>query len=134
VVMTMVVRGYPRSLVVQSGMTVIGARVFAAAAPAVPVRMALFPGPDPAVNCTSRDLQAEVMALPGGKGVDVLYDNIANPKVLPKAFRAIGFDGRLVTAGAHAGPNVAIDFAHLYHKRITIKGRPGYHPADVPKC
>jgi NADPH:quinone reductase-like Zn-dependent oxidoreductase len=54
--------------------------------------------------------------------------------VLPRAFRALGFDGRLVTAGAHAGPNVAIDFAHLYHKRITIKGRPGYRPSDVPKC
>ena len=87
-----------------------------------------------AVNYNACDLQAEVMALTGGKGVDVLYDNIANPKVLPKAFRAIGFDGRLVTAGAHAGPHVAIDFAHLYHKRITIKGQPGYHPADVPKC
>src|SRR5712664_2412963 len=62
-------------------------------------------------------------------GADVLYDIIAHPKVLPKAFRAIGFDGRLVTAGAHAGPHVAIDFAHLYHKRITIKGQPGYHPA-----
>ena len=31
-------------------------------------------------------------------------------------------------------PNVSIDFSHLYHKRITIKGRPGYHPPDVPKC
>ena len=74
------------------------------------------------------------MKFTGGKGVDVLYDNIANPKVLPQAFRAIGFEGRLVTAGAHAGPNVTIDFSHLYHKRITIKGRPGYHPPDVPKC
>ena len=74
------------------------------------------------------------MAFTGGKGVDVLYDNVANPKVLPQAFRTIGFDGRLVTAGAHAGPNVSIDFSHLYHKRITIKGRPGYHPPDVSKC
>jgi NADPH:quinone reductase-like Zn-dependent oxidoreductase len=74
------------------------------------------------------------MRLTGGRGVDVLYDNIANPKVLPSAFRALGFDGRLVTAGAHGGPNVAIDFSHLYHKRITIKGRPGYRPSDVPKC
>ena len=39
-----------------------------------------------------------------------------------------------MTAGAHAGPNVTIDFSHLYHKRITIKGRPGYHPPDVAKC
>ena len=69
------------------------------------------------------------MKLTGGKGVDVLYDNIANPKVLPKAFLAIGMDGRLVTAGAHAGPEVTVDFSHLYHKRITIKGQPGYHAA-----
>ena len=27
-----------------------------------------------------------------------------------------------------AGPNVTIDFSHLYHQQITIKGQPGYHP------
>jgi len=54
------------------------------------------------------------MKFTGGKGVDVLYDNIANPTVLPLAFHAIGMNGRLVTAGAHAGPNVTIDFSHLY--------------------
>ena len=27
------------------------------------------------------------MKITGGKGVNVLYDNIANPKVLPQAFR-----------------------------------------------
>ena len=97
-------------------------------------RMGLDLGADHGVNYNTHDIHAEVMRFTGGKGVDVLYDNIANPKVLPKAFRAIGFDGRLVTAGAHAGPNVTVDFAHLYHKRITIKGRPGYHPPDVPKC
>ena len=43
-------------------------------------------------------------------------------------------NGRLVTAGAHAGPNVTIDFSHLYHKRITIKGMPGYTPSDLPHC
>ena len=74
------------------------------------------------------------MRFTAGKGVNVLYDNIANPQVLPNAFRTIGFDGRLVTAGAHAGPNVTIDFSHLYHKRITIKGRPGYQASDVAKC
>ena len=64
----------------------------------------------------------------------MLYDNIANPKVLPQAFRALGLGGRLVTAGAHAGPNVTIDFGHLYHHKITIKGRSGYHPPDRAKC
>jgi len=41
---------------------------------------------------------------------------------------------RLVTAGAHGGPNVTIDFSHLYHQQITIKGQPGYHPPDRDKC
>ena len=122
------------SIGIQIAKNVIGAKVIAAAGSDERVKMGLDLGADHAVNYNTRDLQAEVMTLTGGKGVDVLYDNIANPKVLPKAFRAIGFDGRLVTAGAHAGPHVAIDFAHLYHKRITINGRPGYRPADVAKC
>jgi NADPH:quinone reductase len=122
------------SIGIQIAKNVIGAKVIAAAGSDERVKMGLELGADCAINYNARDLHAEVMAFTGGKGVDVLYDNIANPKVLPQAFRAIGFDGRLVTAGAHAGPNVTIDFSHLYHKRITIKGRPGYHPPDVPKC
>jgi NADPH2:quinone reductase len=122
------------SIGIQIAKNVIGAKVIAAAGSDERAQMGLDLGADHAVNYNTGDLQAEVMALTGGKGVDVLYDNIANPKVLPKAFHAIGLDGRLVTAGAHAGPNVTIDFSHLYHKRITIKGRPGYHPPDVAKC
>jgi NADPH2:quinone reductase len=122
------------SIGIQIAKNVIGAKVIAAAGSDERVQMGLALGADHGVNYNASDLQAEVITLTGGKGVDVLYDNIANPQVLPNAFRAIGFDGRLVTAGAHAGPNVTIDFSHLYHKRITIKGRPGYHPPDVPKC
>jgi NADPH:quinone reductase len=122
------------SIGIQIAKNVIGAKVIAAAGSDERVKTGLDLGADCAINYSTHDLAAEVMAFTGGKGVDVLYDNIANPKVLPAAFRTIGFDGRLVTAGAHAGPNVTIDFSHLYHKRITIKGRPGYHPPDVSKC
>jgi NADPH2:quinone reductase len=122
------------SIGIQIAKNVIGAKVIAAAGSDDRVRMGRDLGADHGVNYNSQDIHAEVMKYTGGKGVDVLYDNVANPKVLPKAFRAIGFGGRLVTAGAHAGPDVMVDFAHLYHKQITIKGRPGYHPPDVPKC
>jgi len=54
--------------------------------------------------------------------------------VLPNAFHAIGQNGRLVTAGAHGGPNVTIDFFHLYDNKITIKGMPGSRAEDLPKC
>jgi NADPH:quinone reductase-like Zn-dependent oxidoreductase len=122
------------SIGIQIAKNVIGAKVIAAAGSDERAKLGRELGADHAVNYNNHDLTAEVMKITGGKGVDVLYDNIANPKVLPKAFLAVGFGGRLVTAGAHAGPNVTIDFAHLYHKQITIRGRPGYHPPDVPKC
>jgi NADPH:quinone reductase len=122
------------SIGIQIAKNVIGAKVIAAAGSDDRVQTGLALGADHAVNYNTHDLTSEVMKLTGGKGVNVLYDNIANPKVLPKAFMAVGFGGRVVTAGAHGGPNVTIDFSHLYHKQITIKGQPGYHPPDVPKC
>jgi NADPH2:quinone reductase len=119
---------------IQIAKNVIGARVIAAAGSGERVKLGQELGADHGINYATQNIFDAVMEITGGKGVDVLYDNIANPAVLPLAFRAIGMNGRLVTAGAHAGPNVAIDFAHLYHKRITIKGMPGYTPSDLPDC
>src|SRR5512132_212103 len=92
------------SIGIQIAKNVIGAKVIAAAGSDERVRRGLDLGADHGVNYNTHDIQAEVMRFTGGKGVDVLYDNVANPKVLPKAFHAIGFGGRLVTAGAHGGP------------------------------
>jgi len=119
---------------IQIAKNVIGARVIAAAGSDERAALGKKLGADFAVNYAKQNIYDELMKITGGKGVDVLYDNIANPKVLPQAFRAIGMEGRLVTAGAHAGPNVLIDFSHLYHKRITIKGMPGFTPSDLPDC
>jgi NADPH2:quinone reductase len=122
------------SIGIQIAKNVIGARVIAAAGSDERVAIGTKLGADHGVNHSTHNLLDEVMKITGGKGVDVVYDNIANPAVLPLAFRAIGMHGRLVTAGAHAGPNVTIDFSHLYHKQITICGRPGYTPSDLPQC
>jgi len=119
---------------IQIAKNVIGARVIAAAGSDARVALGKKLGADFAVNYATDNIRDAVMQITGGKGVDVLYDNVANPSVLPSAFYAIGMNGRLVTAGAHAGPHVAIDFSHLYHKRITIKGMPGYTPSDLPDC
>jgi len=119
---------------IQIAKNVIGAKVIAAAGSDERVAQGLALGADFGINYATHDIRDEVMRFTGGKGVDVLYDNIANPKVLPLAFHAIGKRGRLVTAGAHAGPNVTIDFGHLYHYEIMIRGQPGYHPPDRDKC
>jgi NADPH:quinone reductase len=122
------------SIGIQIAKNVIGARVIATAGSDDRVKVGMDLGADYGVNYNTHDLKAEVMKITGGKGVDVLYDNIANPKVLPIAFHALGQNGRLVTAGAHGGPNVTIDFFHLYDRKITIKGMPGHKAADRPKC
>ena len=122
------------SIGIQIAKNVIGAKVIAAAGSDERVKLGIGLGADHGVNYTTQNIRDEVLRLTDGQGVDVVYDNIANPKVLPLAFEAIGMDGRLVTAGAHAGPHVSINFSHLYHKRITIKGRPGFTPSDLPDC
>jgi NADPH:quinone reductase-like Zn-dependent oxidoreductase len=122
------------SIGIQLAKNVIGAKVITTAGSDDRVRTGLALGADHGINYKTQDIRDEVMRITGGAGVDVLYDNIANPEVLPKAFRAIGFNGRLVTAGAHGGPNVTIDFFHLYDRRITIRGTPGHKEEDVPKC
>lgn len=122
------------SIGIQIAKNVIGAKVICAAGSDERVKVGMDLGADYGVNYNAKDLTEEVMRITGGKGVNVLYDNIANPKVLPKAFHALGHDGRLVTAGAHGGPNVTIDFFHLYDKKITIKGQPGSRAGDRPKC
>lgn len=119
---------------IQIAKNVIGAKVIAAAGSDERVQLGLALGADFGINYATQNIRAEVMKITGGNGVNVLYDNIANPKVLPQAFLSIGFGGRLVTAGAHAGPHVTIDFSHLYHQQISIRGRPGYHPPDRAKC
>ena len=122
------------SLGVQIAKNVLGAKVIAAAGSHDRAEAALQLGADFAIDYSRQDLLREIMAITGDRGVNVLYDNIANPKVLPQAFHALGRDGRLVTAGAHGGPNVLIDFFHLYDNRIVITGMPGFVPADRAKC
>ncbi len=122
------------SIGIQIAKNVIGATVIAAAGSDDRVKLGINLGADYGINYNTQNIRDEVLKITGGKGADVLYDNIANPTILPIAFRAIGMDGRLVTAGAHAGPDVSIDFSHLYHKRITIRGRPGFTPSDLPDC
>jgi len=119
---------------IQIAKNVVGARVICTAGSDARVRTGTELGADHGINYKTQDIRDEVLKITGGKGVDVLYDNIANPEVLPKAFRAIGMNGRLVTAGAHGGPNVTIDFFHLYDRRITIRGTPGHKHEDVPLC
>jgi NADPH:quinone reductase-like Zn-dependent oxidoreductase len=83
------------------------------------------------VNYRAQDLTAEVLRITGGKGVNVVFENIGAPDLFPKAFAALGRFGRLVTAGGHGGGVVPFDVNHLYLNQIMVMGATGGSPADV---
>lgn len=122
------------SIGIQIAKNVVGAHVIGAAGSHQRARLGLVLGADAVVDYGTHDIYDEVMRITHGRGIDVLYDNIGNPRVLPRAFKTLRLGGRLVTAGAHAGPEVTIDFDHLYDRRITIYGMPGRRPSDEPAC
>src|SRR5215831_4302860 len=71
------------SIGIQIAKNVVGAKVIAGAGSDQRAAGGIDLGADHALNYNACDIAAEVMNLTGGRGVDVLYDNIANPKVLP---------------------------------------------------
>ena len=109
----------------------MGATVIAGAGAPDRVRAALRLGADHGVDYRGEDLTARVLELTGGRGVDVVFENIADPVLFPKAFHAIARHGRLVTAGSHGGGEVTLDVKRLYLYQIAVMGSLGFTHEDV---
>lgn len=112
----------------------LGANVIAVAGGDDRVRIGLDLGADHGINYNTHDLTDEAKRLTDGKGVNVVFDNIANPDSLPKAIAAMAQRGRLVTAGAHGGPIVPVNFYQIYHNLLKIMGSPGSRMEDLAPC
>ncbi len=108
-----------------------GATVIAGAGADERVAAAMALGADYGVNYADKDLADEVMRITDGKGVDVVFENVSNPRTWPRALKSLGHGGRMVTAGAHGGGLVELDVDYLYHNSITIKGQSGNRPEHV---
>ena len=109
----------------------LGARVIACAGSDARAAVGLDLGADYAINYSKHALRDEAMRITQGHGLDMVYDNIANPDPTARAIEALAYDGRLVTAGAHGGPVVPVNFFHVYDHRITIMGNPRSRPEDA---
>lgn len=108
-----------------------GATVIAAAGSDERVAVGISLGADHGVNYGREDLTEAVMQITGGKGVDLVFENISNPKTWPKALACLRKYGRLVTAGAHGGGKVELDCARLYHQNLRIFGGTGNTDRNV---
>lgn len=110
----------------------MGANVIAAAGEDSRAQMAIDKfGADYGVNYRTHDLAAEVRKISDGHGADVVTDNIGDPELWQGATGSLASQGRLVTAGAHAGNEVKINLRDLYLGRQRIIGSPGCDFADV---
>lgn len=109
----------------------LGARVIACAGSAARTAIGLELGADYAIDYSKHALKDEVLRITDGHGLDMVYDNIANPEPTARAIEALAYDGRLVTAGAHGGPVVPVNFFHVYDHRITLMGSPQSRPEDA---
>jgi NADPH:quinone reductase-like Zn-dependent oxidoreductase len=110
----------------------LGARVIAAAGADERVRAAVDLGAEAGINYRAQDLTAEARRITGGRGVDVVFENIADAELFPRALASLARHGRLVTAGAHGGGTVPLDVKSLYLNALTVIGSTGQvTPDDV---
>ncbi|WP_040830574.1 quinone oxidoreductase family protein [Nocardia jiangxiensis] len=106
----------------------LGGRVIACVGSESKAEVARSLGAEHTVNYRTQDLRDAVMELTEGAGVNVVFENISDPDLWPKAFASLAREGRLVTAGAHAGPIVPLDVRALYRNRLRILGGAGSDP------
>jgi NADPH:quinone reductase-like Zn-dependent oxidoreductase len=108
----------------------LGAHVIAAAGADERVSAAMQFGADVGINYRSQDLTGEVRRVTGGRGVDLVFENVADPELFPRAFASLARQGRLVTAGAHGGGTVSLDVKSLYLNALTVIGSTGQVTPD----
>lgn len=111
-----------------------GATVIAAAGNAERAAIGTSLGADHAVDYGAVNLKDAVLDITDGVGVDLFYDNIANPDICPLGIESLKQQGRMVTAGSHGGPVVPVDFSTVYHKQLTIMGNPRSTAQDALPC
>jgi len=97
-----------------------GARVIAAAGADWKLDRARELGADEVVNYRDARLSAEVRRLTGGRGVDVVFENVASEQLWPESIASMANHGRLVTCGAHGGGLVQIDMNDFYRRHLSI--------------
>lgn len=78
-------------------------------------------GADVTLNHAKQKVAAEVRALTGKRGVDVVVDDVGEA-TWEESLRCLAKGGRLVTCGATTGPKVVSDIRRVFWNHYTIMG------------
>jgi NADPH:quinone reductase-like Zn-dependent oxidoreductase len=78
-------------------------------------------GADHAINSRTQDVAKQVMARTGGRGVDVVIENVG-AAVWASAMKSMVRGGRLVTCGATSGDQPPADLRRIFIRQLQIFG------------
>ncbi len=99
----------------------LGARVIATAGSAAKLERARALGAHDVIDHGREDVAAQVRALTGKKGVEVVFEHVGGA-VFERAVAALARNGRLVTCGATAGGQVTLDLNLLFGRHLALLG------------
>jgi NADPH2:quinone reductase len=97
-----------------------GARIIAAAGADWKLEYARNFGAEVGINYRDTKLSAEVRRQTDGRGVDVVFENIASEELWPESLESLANRGRLVMCGAHGGGLVHVDMNTFYRRHLSI--------------
>ena len=109
---------------------VFGARVFATAGSDEKCAACVQLGAEQAINYRDADF---VKVLQGEGGANLILDMVGG-EYLPRNLKALAEDGRLVQIAFLQGPKVAVNFAPLMMRRLTITGSTLRPQSDAAKA
>jgi NADPH:quinone reductase-like Zn-dependent oxidoreductase len=98
-----------------------GAHVMATASTDAKLARARELGAEVGINHASTDVAAEVKALTGGKGVDVVIEH-TGAEAFKTAVRLCAKGGRIVTCGATAGHEPPLNLRYVFWRQLSILG------------
>jgi putative PIG3 family NAD(P)H quinone oxidoreductase len=107
-----------------------GARVFATAGSEAKCQACLALGAERAINYREEDF-VEVMRAEGG--ADLVLDMVGGDYI-PRNIKAMADDGRLVQIAFLQGPKVALNFAQMMTRRLTLTGSTLRPQSDLAKA
>jgi 2-desacetyl-2-hydroxyethyl bacteriochlorophyllide A dehydrogenase len=107
----------------------LGARVISTGSTEAKRTLAKKLGADSVVDSTQSSWPAEVRKLTNKRGVDLVVEHVGGD-VLPKCFECLARGGTIVTCGATAGREVALNLWPLFVKEQRLIGSYGRNRAD----
>jgi NADPH:quinone reductase-like Zn-dependent oxidoreductase len=106
-----------------------GARAIVTSRDAAKLRRALALGADHGVHDDGQDLAKAVLGLTGGRGVDVVIENVG-AAVWPAALKSAVRGGRIVTCGATTGDQPGADLRRVFIRQLQIYGSTLGNPGE----